>query len=51
VYRPLLGFAAAFFLVAQLFVVLYEEPVLRRSFGAEYDSYCRRVRRGWPRLA
>jgi hypothetical protein len=42
VYRPLLGFAAAFFLVAQLFVVLYEEPVLRRSFGAEYDSYCRR---------
>lgn len=53
VYRSLalLGFAAAFFLVTHLFVVLYEEPVLRRSFGAEYESYCRRVRRWWPRLA
>jgi len=33
-----------------LFVLLYEEPVLRRKFGAEYDNYCRNVRRWWPRL-
>lgn len=33
-----------------LFVVLYEEPTLRRQFGAEYDDYCRRVPRWWPRL-
>lgn len=43
------GYAAAFFLVTHLFVVLYEEPTLRRSFGAEYESYCRRIRRWWPR--
>lgn len=33
-----------------LFVLLYEEPSLRRKFGAEYDAYCRNVRRWWPRL-
>jgi protein-S-isoprenylcysteine O-methyltransferase Ste14 len=32
------------------FVVLYEEPTLRRQFGAEYEAYCRRVPRWWPRL-
>jgi protein-S-isoprenylcysteine O-methyltransferase Ste14 len=26
-----------------LFVVLYEEPALRRTFGDEYDAYCRNV--------
>jgi protein-S-isoprenylcysteine O-methyltransferase Ste14 len=33
-----------------LFVLLYEEPVLREKFGAEYDSYCKNVRRWWPRM-
>jgi len=33
-----------------LFVLLYEEPVLRDKFGPEYDSYCRNVRRWWPRM-
>jgi protein-S-isoprenylcysteine O-methyltransferase Ste14 len=46
---PLLGYTAAFFLVTHLFVVLYEEPTLRRSFGTDYESYCRQVRRWWPR--
>ena len=46
----LLGYAAAFFAVTHAFVVLYEEPTLRRSFGADYDTYCREVRRWWPRL-
>jgi protein-S-isoprenylcysteine O-methyltransferase Ste14 len=45
----LLGYAAAFFLVTHLFVVLYEEPTLQRTFGTEYESYCRRVGRWWPR--
>ena len=45
---PLLGFAAAFFLVTHLFVVLYEESTLRRTFGTDYESYCHRVRRWWP---
>src|SRR5213596_1592859 len=35
----LLRYAAGFFLVAHLFVVLYEEPALRRTFGESYDRY------------
>jgi protein-S-isoprenylcysteine O-methyltransferase Ste14 len=31
-----------------LFVVFYEEPALRRKFGADYEEYCRNVRRWWP---
>jgi protein-S-isoprenylcysteine O-methyltransferase Ste14 len=44
----LLAFNAVFLLIAHLFVVLYEEPTLRRSFGPEYNAYCDRVRRWWP---
>jgi protein-S-isoprenylcysteine O-methyltransferase Ste14 len=33
-----------------LFVLLYEEPTLRRKFGADYEEYCRNVRRWVPRL-
>jgi protein-S-isoprenylcysteine O-methyltransferase Ste14 len=46
----LLIFTAFFFLVAHLFVVLYEEPTLRRTFGAEYEAYRNRVSRWWPRI-
>jgi len=31
-------------------VLGYEEPALRRRFGAEYVAYKRRVRRWVPRL-
>lgn len=44
----LLGYCAAFLLVTHLFVVVYEEPTLRSTFGAAYESYCERVRRWWP---
>jgi protein-S-isoprenylcysteine O-methyltransferase Ste14 len=33
-----------------LFVMFYEEPTLRGKFGADYEEYCRNVRRWWPRL-
>ena len=33
-----------------VFVVLYEEPTLRRQFGAEYETYCRAVPRWIPRF-
>jgi len=33
-----------------LFVRLYEEPTLRRTFGADYEEYCRNVRRWVPRM-
>jgi len=32
-----------------LFVVLYEEPTLRRLFGDPYGAYCGQVRRWLPR--
>lgn len=31
------------------FVVLYEEPTLRRQFGSAYEQYCREVPRWIPR--
>ncbi len=37
-------------IAAVLFVQLYEEPTLRKTFGAEYEEYCRNVRRWLPRL-
>jgi len=42
--------AIAFFAGTILFVLLYEEPTLRRKFGAEYEAYCRRVPRWIPRF-
>jgi protein-S-isoprenylcysteine O-methyltransferase Ste14 len=36
------------FFVAHLFVVLYEEPVLKKTFGATYETYCRSVSRWLP---
>ena len=39
-----------FFLITMLFVLAYEEPILRRKFGAEYEAYCRQVPRWLPRL-
>ena len=43
-------YAVAIALAFHTFVVLYEEPTLRRQFGDEYVAYCRRVRRWLPRL-
>jgi protein-S-isoprenylcysteine O-methyltransferase Ste14 len=34
-----------------LFVLLYEEPALRRSFGAEYETFCANVGRWIPRMS
>jgi protein-S-isoprenylcysteine O-methyltransferase Ste14 len=39
-----------FFAFTALFVMLYEEPVLRNKFGADYEAYCRRVPRWIPRF-
>jgi protein-S-isoprenylcysteine O-methyltransferase Ste14 len=43
-------YAALLALAFHLFVIGYEEPTLRRTYGAEYEAYCRRVSRWWPRL-
>jgi protein-S-isoprenylcysteine O-methyltransferase Ste14 len=41
---------AIWFLCVNLFVIGYEEPTLRRRFGASYDNYNRRVGRWIPRF-
>lgn len=46
---PLVAYAGIFLLVTQLFVVLYEEPILRRTFDRDYEEYCRRAGRWWPK--
>jgi protein-S-isoprenylcysteine O-methyltransferase Ste14 len=38
------------FLIFHLFVSLYEEPTLRKKFGAAYENYCRSVPRWIPKL-
>jgi protein-S-isoprenylcysteine O-methyltransferase Ste14 len=45
---PILGYTCFFFLITHLFVVWYEEPALRRTFGQEYEAYCHRVKRWRP---
>jgi len=46
----LLGYAGGFLLVCHLFVIGYEEPTLRRTFGTEYEMYCRQVKRWLPAI-
>ena len=41
---------ACFFVAANLFVVLYEEPYLRARFGGSYDAYAKQVGRWIPKL-
>jgi protein-S-isoprenylcysteine O-methyltransferase Ste14 len=43
-------YAAIIWLIAHLFVLTYEEPTLRRRFGAEYELYCAAVPRWIPTL-
>ena len=45
----LLVWGAIVVIAFHVFVVAYEEPTLRRQFGADYAAYCRRVPRWWPR--
>ena len=44
--RPLLVWAGIFLAATHLFVVLYEEPHLARTFGDSYARYRRAVRPG-----
>jgi protein-S-isoprenylcysteine O-methyltransferase Ste14 len=46
----LVWYWAVFFAAANLFVLGYEEPALRRRFGASYDDYRRLVGRWIPKL-
>jgi protein-S-isoprenylcysteine O-methyltransferase Ste14 len=46
----LLVYAAGFWVVVAAFVHGYEEPVLTRRFGEEYEAYRGAVPAWWPRL-
>jgi protein-S-isoprenylcysteine O-methyltransferase Ste14 len=48
--RALLLYWAIWFAAANLFVIGYEEPTLRRQFGPDYDRYRQQVGRWIPRL-
>ncbi len=41
-------YALVLLATAHLIVILYEEPALRRTFGLDYEEYCRSVPRWWP---
>lgn len=49
-YWNLLLYAVLVFLAFHTFVTLYEEPTLKRKFGAAYEDYLRKVPRWLPRL-
>ena len=46
----MLAYAVVVALAFHLFVVLYEEPTLRETFGADYVAYYGEVPRWVPRL-
>ncbi len=48
--RSMLIVIVAAWIAVTAFIVLYEEPTLRRLFADDYESYCRNVRRWLPRL-
>jgi protein-S-isoprenylcysteine O-methyltransferase Ste14 len=46
----LLEYGAILWLGFHLFVLVYEEPTLRGTFGEEYETFCAHVPRWIPRL-
>jgi protein-S-isoprenylcysteine O-methyltransferase Ste14 len=46
----LIVYAALAFLIVHLFVTLYEEPTLKKKFGAAYEAYLKSVPRWIPRF-
>jgi protein-S-isoprenylcysteine O-methyltransferase Ste14 len=48
--RPLVMYWSVFFVSVNVFVIGFEEPMLRDQFGESYDVYKRHVGRWIPRL-
>ena len=42
-------YAGLFWMACHVFVLVYEEPTLRRTFGAEFKDFCANVPRWIPR--
>jgi len=45
----LLVYGAAISIVFHIFVIAYEEPTLRETFGSQYEEFCAHVPRWIPR--
>jgi protein-S-isoprenylcysteine O-methyltransferase Ste14 len=45
-----LGYGAIVWMMFHVFVLAYEEPTLRSSFGEEYQTFCANVPRWIPRM-
>jgi protein-S-isoprenylcysteine O-methyltransferase Ste14 len=45
---PLLGFIIFIWIVEHALVFFYEEPTLRRTFGADYEEYSHHTNRWFP---
>jgi protein-S-isoprenylcysteine O-methyltransferase Ste14 len=45
-----LAYGGSVWLVMHLFVLVYEEPALRRTFSGEYADFCAHVSRWLPRM-
>jgi protein-S-isoprenylcysteine O-methyltransferase Ste14 len=46
----MLAMVVSLWAVVSVFIIEYEEPTLRRMFGADYEAYFREVHRWIPRL-
>ena len=44
----LLIYAFILFLIFHIWILIYEEPTLRKKFGSSYEEYCRKVSRWLP---
>ena len=49
-HADVLAYGLVLWLGFHIFVLVYEEPVLRDNFGDAYKEFCANVRRWWPRL-
>jgi len=49
-YLALLIYTAFAFIGVHSFIILYEEPILKKKFGSAYEDYLKRVPRWIPRL-
>ncbi len=49
-YWALLIYTVLAFIGVHIFIVLYEEPTLKRKFGAAYEDYLKRVPRWIPKF-
>lgn len=45
-----LAYAVFFFLAFHTFILIYEEPTLKKKFGAAYEDYLKKVPRWIPRF-